>query len=100
MSNSVDDLIKDIQEILVGEDEPNQADWLDLVERSVEELESQQNIIKQNCLDWAETDTTIKEMLKPYLSQEEINGDGYAFQTIETVIEILINKYLKDKVNG
>lgn len=42
--------------------------------------------------DWAETDTYVKNAVSGLLTEEEINGDGYAFQSVEDIVDILVAK--------
>lgn len=47
-------------------------------------------------LDWAETDTYVREKCKDILTDFEINGDSYGVPNIEDIVDKLVEK-IKNK---
>jgi hypothetical protein len=43
-------------------------------------------------LDWAETDTYVREKCKDVLTDFEINGDSYGVPTVEEIVDKLVEK--------
>lgn len=52
-------------------------------------ITSNQEIIYILCLEWAETDTNVKNMARPFLGNN-LDGDEYGFEGVEEVVEKLI----------
>lgn len=57
-------------------------------------LEELRVAYRNELLDWAETDTYVKEIAARVLSPKEIDGDGYAFQSVEDIVDILVKRML------
>lgn len=46
--------------------------------------------VRAMCLDWAETDTNVRELASKILDNYSINGDSYGVPGIEDIVEKLM----------
>lgn len=60
-----------------------------LIEQQARRIEELEKINKLACEDWADDDTRVKELAKPFLTKFEIEGDSYGVPGVIDIVESL-----------
>jgi hypothetical protein len=58
----------------------------------ISSLNAARKTIAQECQDWAETDTDIRNLCRPHLTPLEVDGDKYSVPTMADVCELTVRK--------